>query len=55
LRNGNLVSCSFDYTIKILDIETCEWIQTLTEQTDWIRDLKELKNGNIISASGSCD
>jgi WD40 repeat protein len=24
LRNGNLVSCSFDYTIKILDIETCE-------------------------------
>ena len=32
-------------------METCECIQTLTEHTDYINDLKELKNGNIISGS----
>ncbi len=51
LRNRNLVSGSVDKTIKIWDIETCECIQTLTGHNDWINDLKELKNGNIISGS----
>jgi len=51
LRNRNLVSGSVDKTIKIWDIETCECIQKLTGHYDWINDLKELKNGNIISGS----
>jgi WD40 repeat protein len=51
LRNRNLVSGSVDKTIKIWDIETCECIQTLTGHNDWINDLKELENGNIISES----
>jgi WD40 repeat protein len=51
LRNGNLVSCSFDNTIKMWDIETCECIQTLTGHTNTIYELLILKNGNIISGS----
>ena len=51
LRNGDLVSSSYDGAIKIWNIETMACIQTRTGHTGTVWDLLELKNENIVSGS----
>ena len=53
LHNFNIVSCSFDFSIKIFNINGNSYkvIQTLQEHTDKVRDIIELKNLDLASVS----
>ena len=53
LYDFHIVSCSFDFTIKIFNIsgKSYSLVQTLQEHTDKVRDIIELKNLNLVSVS----
>jgi WD40 repeat protein len=54
LNNGDLVSASWDKTIKIWDLHTGEVKKTLLGHNDSINDLLILDNDELASASDDC-
>ena len=51
LKDGRLVSCSDDCTLKIYKLETFEVQLSIKEHSDYVRSFTELQNGKIITCS----
>ena len=54
LKNGNLGTCSYDHTIKIIKLQgktQYKLLQTITDHTDKVLKILEYKENNIISCS----
>ena len=51
LPNGDLVSCSYDGTLKVWNHEKMEMIYELREHQEWIFSIALLKNGYLASSS----
>ena len=53
LNSGELVSCSYDNTIKLYNINENEYkvIQTLNEHKEGVNKIIELKNKKLVSCS----
>ncbi|MBY0545074.1 MAG: hypothetical protein K2Q14_05950, partial [Gammaproteobacteria bacterium] len=53
LPNGQVVSASSDYTLKIWDISTGLCVKTLSENSrwKWVNGVASLPNGQVVSAS----
>ena len=50
-KNGNIVSCSQDNSIKVWDIANGTCLSTLNGHTGTVWCVTELKNDNIVSCS----
>lgn len=52
LKGGQqVVSSSCDSDVKIWDLSTGECVAEITDHTDWVRDMVQLRNGNLATAS----
>src|SRR5690606_3620366 len=51
LKNENIISASYDKSIKLWDSNTLECISTMKEHTNWVTSILELKDGKIVSGS----
>ena len=50
-KKGELVSGSYDKTIKVWRLDTGECLRTMTGHTNWVKSLTINKNGHLFSCS----